>query len=99
MSQAQRVTANVVASDWGPVTTGALQGFILSPVFFNIFKNYLDSGLEVIQSTFAGDAKPGDTDFGKTDARTVFYIINQSPCQILNYSLSSPWSESDSYQD
>ena len=40
-----------------PVTSGILQGFILGPVFFNVFKNDLDARLKGILSTFADDIK------------------------------------------
>lgn len=58
---AQRVTVNGVTSDWGPVTSEALQSFILGPVIFNILIIDLDVQLEGILNKFANDARLGGT--------------------------------------
>lgn len=48
-------------SDWQEIWSGIPQGFILGPVLFNTFINYLDVGLkgEMIKST--DDKKLGGT--------------------------------------
>ncbi|TRZ13894.1 hypothetical protein HGM15179_013219 [Zosterops borbonicus] len=62
MRQAQRVTVNDATSDWQPLTSGALQGSILSPVLFNISTNDLDTGLQRILSKTTDDTKLGAVD-------------------------------------
>ncbi|KAJ7408298.1 hypothetical protein BTVI_60144 [Pitangus sulphuratus] len=102
--QAQRVTAKKVISDWRPVTNGALQGFVLGPVLFSIFINYLGAGLEGILSKFADDTKQGgavdslkgrkalqrDTDKIEDWAITNHRNFNNGKCQILHLGWGNP---------
>ncbi|KAF4798259.1 hypothetical protein TURU_065771 [Turdus rufiventris] len=55
----KRVIVNAVTSGWQPATNGVPKGFILRLVLFNIFINYLDTGLEGILSNSTDDTELG----------------------------------------
>lgn len=50
MDQAQKIIAYGVTSGWQPITGAVSQGFILGPVLFNVFINYLVVGHKSILS-------------------------------------------------
>lgn len=52
-----RAVVHGVTSGWQPVISGVSQGFIL--IFFNVFINDLDVGLQGVLSKFADNTKVG----------------------------------------
>ncbi len=57
----QRVVINGTASDWAPVTSGALQDSALGPVLFIINVNDINVGLNNFIYKFADDTKIGNS--------------------------------------
>lgn len=94
---AQRVTVSGVTPGCYPVTSGILQGSIISPVLFYLFINDLDAGLEGILSQFANSTKPGravdslegsealQTDLSKSERWTITNCM-VSQRQVLSFS-------------
>ena len=53
----QRVVFNGKCSTWKKVTSGVPQGFVLGPVLFIIYVNYMPDSLESFCKIFADDTK------------------------------------------
>ena len=75
--QQKKVVINGQASDWGSVTSGVPQGSVLGPLFFIIYINDIDNGLNNHISKFADDTKIGNTVITESDRLSLQQDLNK----------------------